>query len=228
MTYCQYPKLVNIKPEFQPVTKLYQAGFAPRWAQSLENQTLTVVENSWRSRPLSLFGLRLYKGGLPTISPHGTLRVAVPFSDIIESAEDFLIPLRGEESNGIRDRLLTSNAGNYYLAFVYVRKADVIAKRFNIYGSWLRRWRIGSHPYIRVTGETLSYRRFVASKEVWYEILVPYRIEFETDPVNDQTVWDDVSLTKEPLTKEFEVTDPITASLVIKVIDADMPNMFIQ
>jgi hypothetical protein len=212
MTYLQYPKPVNIKSGFQPVTKLYQAGFAPRWAQSLETQTLR-VENSWRSRPLSLFGLRLYKGGLPTISPHGTLRVAVPFSDIIESAEDFLIPLRGEESNGIRDRLLESNAGNYYFAFVYVRKADVIAKRFNIYGSWLRQWRIGSHPYIRVTGETLSYRRFVASKEVWYNILVPYRIEFETDPVDDQTVWDDVKLTNAGR-QIVEVTDPNTVRIV--------------
>lgn len=213
MTYFQYPKPVNIKPEFQPVTKLYQAGFPPRWAQSLETQTLT-AESSWRSRPLSLFGLRLHKGRLPTISPHGTLRVAVPFSDIIESAEDFLIPLRGEKSNGIRDRLLESNAGNYYFPFVYVRRADVIAKGFDIDG-WLGQWRIQSHPYIRVTtGKTISYRRSVAGVAgVWYNILVPYRIEFETDPVDDQTVWDDVKLTNAGI-RIVAVTDPNTARIV--------------
>jgi hypothetical protein len=215
-TYSQYPKQVNIKPQLQPVTKLYQAGPAPRWTQSLENQTL--VADGWKSRQLSLFGVRLYNGHLPTISPHGTLRVAVPFSNIVQSEEDFIIPLLGEGSNGVRDRLIKSDSGNYYFNFVYVREADIKAPNLTMDDDTrrrLREWRIGSHPYIRLTDGTLSYRRFVAGEEVWYGILVPYRIEFETDPFDDQTVWDDVNLRNSTWGNAYGVTDPTAKELVL-------------
>lgn len=144
------------------------------------------------------------------------MRVSVPFSNIISSGADFLFPLRAAGLNGVQDRLYRSNSGNHYFEFVYVREADIRASNLRMtYNTWewLRQWRIEIHPYINLAGGTLSYRRFVAGKEVWYDILVPYRIEFETDPVDDQIVWDDVGQGNR-WDNNFEVTDPATAALV--------------
>lgn len=200
-----------MKHHFQPVDKLYQAGEPPRWAQSLENQTLCI--NGWQSRPLSLFGIRLYKGGLPTISPHGTLRVSVSFSDIIQIPEDFLLPLRRDGPNGVSDRLYRSNPGNHYFEFVYVREVDIKAPDLGMnYDTWewLQQWKIGRHEYIKLKGSTLSYRQFVAVIELWYDILVPYRIEFD---VGDESVWDEVGLANN-WSNRYQVTDTRTAAFV--------------
>jgi len=60
---------------------------------------------------------------------------------------------------------------------------------------WLRQWRIGSHELVRLEGDRLRYKTTVAGRaRVWYEILVPYQIEFETDPADDETRWDTVAL----------------------------------
>jgi hypothetical protein len=78
---------------------------------------------------------------------------------------------------------------------------------------WLREWRIAVHPYIKLEGGTLSYRRCVAGVKVWYDVLVPYKIEIETDPVDDQTVWEDVTLANS-WGNNFELTEQRTAMLV--------------
>ena len=75
---------------------------------------------------------------------------------------------------------------------------------------WVRQWRIGDHPHIRLAEGTLSYQRIVAGFEVWYDILVPYKIEL---PVDDETAWAVVKL-KNPWDSSFEVTDLTTAAFV--------------
>jgi len=117
----------------------------------------------WQSRPISLFGIRLYKGALPTISPHGELRVSFSFSRIIQSPDDFLLPLRKKGPNGVGERLYESTTGNYYFEFVYIRAGNIKAPnvRMNYHTwEWVRQWRIGDHPHIRLAGGTLSYERF--------------------------------------------------------------------
>jgi len=94
---------------------------------------------------------------------------------------------------------------------VYIRAADI--KALKVKTESVRQWRIGAHPHIRLVGDTLSYEKFVAGFQVWYDILVPYKIEFETEPVDDETVWDDVKLTNR-WGMTFQVTDPTTAAIV--------------
>jgi hypothetical protein len=102
---------------------------------------------------------------------------------------------------------------------LYVREADVKASNLEMtYSQWegLRQRKIGAHAYIRLDGATLSYTKFVVEgREVWYDILVPYQIEFDTDPADGQTVWANVALTNPPWGDAVrQITDPITAGLV--------------
>lgn len=94
---------------------------------------------------------------------------------------------------------------------MYIRAADIKALKGKTES--VKQWRIGVHPHIRLVGDTLSYEKFVAGFQVWYDILVPYKIEFETEPADDETVWDDVKLSN-TWGWPFQVTDPTTAAFV--------------
>lgn len=208
---------MQAQPEWQTVTKIYQAGEPEnRWDQSLENQTL--VGKRWCSRPISLFGIRLYKGLLPTISPHGTLRVAVPFSDVIESGKDFLLPLRGKSPHrSDADRLYRSTNLNDYFEFVYIREEDIrtLTMSYDMW-EWLQQWKLENHSYVRLEDGTLSYRIFntVGRRQVWYDILVAYPVEFDTDPVDDRTEWEPVDRANSSWPNRFDLTEPFTEVIV--------------
>jgi len=61
----------------------------------------------------------------------------------------------------------------------------------------------------------LSYARHVAGVEVWYDILVPYQINFETDPPADaQTSWASVRYLNPWGGCSREVTAPATTVLI--------------
>lgn len=193
------------------VERIYQVTRLPqRWPGSIPTETL-YFEN-WQSRRVPLFGIRLYKGHLPDISPYGKTRVSIPATDVIRSPDDFLIPLRGEGAGGIRDRLSRSFSNNYSFEFLYITLQDIrqpeVKLNYAIW-EWLTQWKINKHPYLKLRNGSLCYKDKVVGESVWYEILVSYEIEFDMEPGFDRnTEWSSVN----PWKKEWrngrrEITD---------------------
>jgi hypothetical protein len=84
---------------------------------------------------------------------------------------------------------------------------------------WLSQWKLERHAYIRLgQGGPLRYKQLIIEgKKVWYEILVPYQVEFETEPVDGQTVWENVSLTNQWPNRDRQVNDQDTGEFIARL-----------
>ena len=144
-------------------------------------------------------------------------------SRVIESAEDFLIPLRADGPNGDEDRLFRSVNDNHYFEFLYIRNADIrnpaVKCNYNN-GERLGQWRVGDHEFNKLEegGGTVVYRRDVGSQTaVWYDILVPYTIELETNPIDGLTQWDSVQPCTPWPNQNRQITDPNTQAIACQL-----------
>jgi hypothetical protein len=81
---------------------------------------------------------------------------------------------------------------------------------------WLQQWKLENHSYVRLEDGTLSYKIFVGGSQVWYDILVAYPVEFDTDPVDDRTDWKRVGRANS-WENPFSLTEPITEAIVRKL-----------
>lgn len=147
---------------------------------------------------MSLFGVRKRIGNrLPTISPHGSYRAILPVTDVLEDENDYLLPLKEDGPSGRRVESLT-HPGNFHFEFLYVKENDMKDLRSQLPGtlhSWYEQWRLRNNCYIQIHNgaPTVSYEEIDGQKAVWYDILVPYKIELgeETrfDTVRDTEEW---------------------------------------
>ena len=118
--------------------------------------------------------------GGPRTSPHGNHRAVVPVSNIIESSQDYLLPLTRSIDGDGRLRQSDGYPDNWYINFLYVKAGSVdrIKSKFGMDQAWLDLWQIAGHEYFRFANGNLRYAHRVNGRKTWCKILVPYQVLF--------------------------------------------------
>jgi hypothetical protein len=140
---------------------------------------------TWTSDNMALFGCRTWNSSRPTRSPHGNNRAVVSVTSVLNSPDDYLLPLKQLTAPHGRLERSVSRPDNFYFEFLYVRKSDIMVPEEQVDLDWMARWKIREHRYLRLTGEELEYATSVDNRKVWYKILVPYVVQFD-----EETEWE--------------------------------------
>jgi hypothetical protein len=125
--------------------------------------------------PCSLWGCRLYHGNLPSISPFGCKRLVVPPSHVLESRDDFLVPLLPADRPS---QIAPSMGGNTHIEMAYIRHAHIATP----VRPGLEKWRLRNNPIVQLDEQgQLDYR--LVNERTWIYILTPYHVSIPSRPV---------------------------------------------
>lgn len=172
---------------------------------------LMLLPDGTRTGTMPVFGCRKYSGtntGLPNQSPLGNQQYVVPASTVLQSSDDYLLPLKAIGPTGRLVRQQTGNTDNWYGEFFYLREKDIKAIKGLVDIDALSGWRLRNHPYVRLSNGFVHYASTWCGKIVWYQILVPYRVDFSDamhNPIRDTKRW---------MKMIREVTEPTTVEVV--------------
>lgn len=159
-------------------------AIAPTLSEHLEYGGSSIP---WKSEKMALFGCREWKQGVrPTKSPHGNNRAVVAVTSILTDSDDYLLPLKQLDGKFGRLEQSVGWGDNFYFEFIYVKQSDVKALGKEVDTEWIANWRIYDHPYLRLRDHKLEYAREVGGHKVWYKLLVPYKVVFDTG-----TIWEE-------------------------------------
>jgi len=100
----------------------------------------------------------------PTVSPWGDKHVVIPATQVLESPDDFLIPLKEDH---VKD-----SGGNTNIEMVYIRCKDVRKYLDTPYRD-LHEWQLSRNPILRLDNDRLTYP---VIDDLWFIILTPYKV----------------------------------------------------
>lgn len=156
-------------------TNLTKAEQAENVIFNLDNNLRTLVR-----RPCARFSCNLFRGDIPQISPYASHHVVIQATDVLETPEDYLIPIH-EPPSSLSDPSIRSPGGRTYIELLYIRdeefKDDVNIK-LSTYKS-LQRWKLKDHPFIQSEDGNMKYR---ARRDLWWIILTPYKVSIPSYP----------------------------------------------
>jgi hypothetical protein len=178
------------------------------WHQTAVPTELMLLPDGTRTVTMPVFGCRKYSGGLPNQSPLGNQQHVVPVSTVFQSSDDYLLPLKALGPTGRLVRQQSGNTNNWYCEFVYLREKDIKAIKGLVDIDALSGWRMRNHPYVRLSNGFMEYASTVYGRVVWYQILVPYRVDLSDSVCNR------IRDTRKWMKMIREVTEPTTVDVV--------------
>jgi hypothetical protein len=203
------------------LTALYNAPFhtVKTLYHATDKETLTKAEQSdnitFRAdktgRRVSLFSCKRWHRNngqiLPvSVSPWASNHVFVPITDVLQSPDDFLIPLQ--------PHFVKSRGGKTNIEMLYVRQQDLLDADDLVLNhrtvTKLNEWKLADNPIIQLQPDgRLRYR---VLHDYWFIILTPYEVAIPNNATWTRKLEGD-KVKKRPRVVEFSVAKTLAAGL---------------
>lgn len=186
--------------QWQKVDMVYHATNETTLSRAEKSDILTFenLDGTSSAHPVSLFSCKLWhdrngevvetkhtEDGRPTISPYANNHVIIPFVDVLESQDDYLLPIAPYHNpDEDPDESYNAPSGRTTIEMLYLRHQDVhdILGGHELTQADIEVWQLKNHPFVRRDSRGLHYR---VIHNVWWVMLTPYEV-----PISAAAIWE--------------------------------------